>query len=289
MTPAVAERESKVLVHHLHEAYMEIFPAPGIERRLAALEDNAYVAVTCSPTKGTDETLALCRDLAKSGFRVVPHIAARNVRNMAHLREIMATIADLGIESLFVPGGDRPEPVGEFCTALQVLRAVSELDHGLRYVGTAAHPEGHPKVDDETLLKELREKSEFANYMVTQMCFDAELLGSWLRDVRARDIGLPAWIGLPGVIERGRLMRTSLRIGVGDSLRFLRRNTRAAAEMMRSAVYRPDKLVREIAPFAADPAYGVAGYHLFCFNQVDTTEAWRNEIMKELGELGSLA
>ena len=27
---------------------------------------------------------------------------------------------------------------------------------------------------------------------------------------------------LPGVIERGRLLRTSLRIGVGDSLRFLR-------------------------------------------------------------------
>lgn len=288
MMAAGTSLRSNLLVQQLHEAYMEIFPARNVEETLSVLEANAYVAVTCSPTKGTDETLSLCAALVNRGYRVVPHIAARNVRDQAHLREIMAVIASLGIESLFVPGGDRAEPVGDFRTALELLRAISELNHDLRYVGTAAHPEGHPKVDNETLLRELQKKGEHANYMVTQMCFDADALESWLRDVRARGISMPVYIGLPGVIERQRLMKTSLRIGVGDSLRFLRRNTSAAAQMMRSAVYRPDELLRRIGRCAADPAFGVAGYHLFCFNQVERTEAWRKKTLRNLIESGEI-
>jgi methylenetetrahydrofolate reductase (NADPH) len=278
----VSKTNREILAQQLHEAYMEIFPAPGIAKKLSVLERNSYVAVTCSPSKGIEETLELTKGLIDSGFRVVPHIAARNVRDMKHLGEIMATVADLGIESLFVPGGDRPDPLGEFRTALELLRAIHEFDHNLLYIGVAAHPEGHPKVDYETLQNELAQKQQFANYMVTQMCFDASALAKWLRQVRAGGISMPVWIGLPGVIERSRLLQTSLRIGVGDSLRFLRRNPRAAAEMMRSAVYQPDQLVLKIAPLAANPAYGVAGYHIFCFNQVETTEIWRYQTIKAL-------
>jgi len=282
MKMPVSKTGCEILAQHLQEAYMEIFPAPGIENKLGVLERNSYVAVTCSPSKGIGETLALTAKLVGNGFRVVPHIAARNVRDMKHLGEIMATVADLGIESLFVPGGDRPAPIGEFRTALELLRAIHEFDHGLHYIGVAAHPEGHPVVDDGTMQDELAQKQQFANYMVTQMCFDASALARWLRQVRARGISMPVWIGLPGVIERRRLLQTSLRIGVGDSLRFLRRNPRAATEMMRSAVYQPDQLVLTIAPLAANPAYGVAGYHIFCFNQIETTEIWRYQTIRTL-------
>lgn len=279
---AAAAKENEVLARHLREAYMEVFPAPGVAKKLAVLEKKAYVAVTCSPAKGPAETLKLSAELVRAGFRVVPHIAARNVRDARELREIMKTVTDLGIESLFVPGGDRPEPAGEFRTALDLLRALGEIDHGLRYVGVAAHPEGHPSVAPEVLLEELARKQQYANYMVTQMCFDAAVLGRWLDDIRDRGIALPVWIGLPGVIDRARLLKTSLRIGVGDSLRFLRRNPRAVTEMMRSATYRPDRLLAELAPVAADPRAAVDGYHLFCFNEVESTESWRADALRAL-------
>lgn len=282
MTTAAATAADEILVQHLREAYMEIFPADGILEKLRVLENNAYVAVTCSPSRGTDQTLALAGQLVAAGLRVVPHIAARNVRDAGHLREILATVGALGIESIFVPGGDRPQAVGRYATALELLRSMSEFGHDLRYVGVAAHPEGHPNVDDETLVAELERKQRHANYMVTQLCFDAPALARWLARVRERGITLPAWIGLPGVIDRAQLLKTSLRIGVGDSLRYLRRNTQGAAKLLGSAVYRPDPLLREIAPIAANPAYGVAGYHLFCFNQVAATEAWRNEMIGAL-------
>ena len=283
MNQPAARTEREILLHDLREAYMEIFPSADIEEKLGVLEPNSYVAVTCSPTRGVDETLELTERLIGRGFRVAPHIAAKCVRDHRHLSEIMAQLASLNIESIFVPGGDRPEPLGEYRTALQLLRDIAGFDHDIREIGIAAHPEGHPDVDDDTLMAELEKKQQYAQYIVTQMCFDADRLGRWLQDINRRGIRLPVWIGLPGAIERARLIRTSMRIGVGDSVRFLRKKANVAAELMKSSVYRPDALVRQIARYQAMPETNVAGYHLFCFNQVESTENWRNELIRELG------
>ena len=282
MNELARKNENEILLDDLREAHMEIFPTADIEKQLAILEPNSYVAVTCSPTKGVEETLDMTERLLDQGFRVAPHIAARCVRNRQHLSGIVARLSAMNIESIFVPGGDRPEPLGEYHTAFQLLRDISDFDHGIKEIGIAAHPEGHPDVDDDVLIQELEKKQAYAQYIVTQMCFDAERLGNWLIDISGRGIRLPVWIGLPGAIERGRLLRTSMRIGVGDSLRFLRKKTNIAAELMKSSVYRPDTLVREIARYQALPETNVAGYHLFCFNQVESTENWRNDMIREL-------
>lgn len=275
MISLASTQEHEALVRDLREAYMEVFPAPGIANQLKILEPNSYVAVTCSPAKGVDETLDLTETLIDAGFRVVPHVAARNVRDNAHLRRILQRLETLKIESLFVPGGDRQEPEGEFATALQLLSAIDAIGHNIREIGIAAHPEGHPDVDDDTLLDELKKKQALCQYMVTQMCFDADALGAWLHNVRSLGITLPVWIGLPGVIDRAKLIRTSFRIGVGESLRFLRGKPKVAAQLMKSSVYKPDDLVMKLAKYQADPGNSIAGYHLFCFNQVDETEQWR--------------
>ncbi|NOX67871.1 MAG: methylenetetrahydrofolate reductase [Gammaproteobacteria bacterium] len=276
------ENEHSALLRDLREAYMEIFPAPGIEEKLQVLEPNAYVAVTCSPTKGIGETLDLTENIVGRGFRVVPHIAAKNVRDMDHLGEIIRRLNEVKIDSLFVPGGDRAKPIGEFSTAFELLRAIDEFDHNFSQIGVAAHPEGHPDIDDDTLFDELLKKQKFANYMVTQMCFDAELLGAWLLDLRSRGITMPVWIGLPGVIDRSRLIRTSFRIGVGDSLRFLRKKTNVVARLLSASIYKPDDLVLELARYQADPVANIVGYHLFCFNQIETTERWRQQSIESL-------
>lgn len=273
----------------VREAYMEVFPSATIADRLDALEPGAFVAVTCSPSKGVDETLRLTAELTGRGFRVCPHIAARSVRGAAHLREIMAKLEDLPVESVFVPGGDASSPAGEFATAFDLLRAMAEFDHRFKDIGIAAHPEGHPEVSAETLMRELERKQPFATYLVTQMCFGAVLLGEWLRAVRERGIDLPAWIGIPGVCDRSALVRTSLRIGVGDSLRFLRRSARAASELMRKSSYTPDGLLSGLAPLLATPSHRIDGCHIFCFNQVETTEAWRRRTLAELVEAGRLS
>lgn len=275
-------QEIEILKYTVHEAYMEVFPTATIEATLDALEPGSYVAVTCSPTKGVDVTLDMSERLALRGFKVVPHIAAKMVRNKTHLREIVAHLDDLPIISVFVPGGDADTPAGDYDTALSLLRDIAELDHKFTEIGVAAHPEGHPGAADDALLDALLMKQEFANYLVTQMCFDAELIGSWLRKIRERGVQLPAWLGLPGVADRTSLLKTSMRIGVGDSLRYLKRNPKVAAKLMLSNEYRPDDLLRSLAPYLADPEYAIAGHHIYCFNQVEKTEQWRHGFLEGL-------
>ena len=281
-----SDAERQALLTTVREAYMEIFPTPSIESKLDLLEPNSYIAVTCSPSKGVELTLDMVERLAQRGFKLVPHIAARMVKDDAHLREILKRLDDLPIISIFVPGGDSPQPAGKFSTALDLLRAIAEVDHKFTEIGVAAHPEGHPTVGNDVLFEQLLKKQEVSNYMVTQMCFDADVLAAWLHDVREQGITLPAWIGLPGVSDRNSLMTTSLRIGVGNSVRYLKNHGKIAMRLLKSKSYRPDKLLTELAPFIADPAYRIAGHHIYCFNQVERAEQWRHEFLDSLRTSG---
>ena len=266
----------------LEKSYMEIIPVPGIEDKLEALPLDMHLAVTCSPTKGVDETLELSEKLIAQGFQVTPHIASKCVRDEKHLEIMVKKLDALGVESIFVPGGDRPEPMGDFDNACDLLKALNKSGHNLKKIGIAAHPEGHPDISDEVLMDALEEKKDLADFIVTQMCFDANILSEWLVQINKQGINLPVWVGLPGVIERGRLLRTSLRIGVGDSLRFLRKKSQVATELMKSSIYNPDKLVRDISEHNDIPEANLAGYHIYCFNQIEITEKWRTETIAKL-------
>ena len=181
-----------------------------------------------------------------------------------------------------MPGGDAPKPLGTYSTALQLLRDIAGFDHRLQHIGVAAHPEGHPAVDSETLLAELLAKQAVATYLVTQMCFDAPALSAWLRMIRSRGIIMPAWIGLPGVFDRAALLAASMRIGVGASLRLLRDRGRLVRRLFGPKVYRPDAFLNELAPSLTEPGLAIAGFHLFCFNRVEQSEAWRREFFAGL-------
>lgn len=278
----ISETVAKRIRQDLQKSYMEIIPVPGIEDKLDSLPSDMYLAVTCSPTKGVDETLELSEKLIERGFKVTPHIASKCVSGEKHLEAIIKKLDELGIESIFVPGGDRPEPMGDFNNALDLLKALKKLGHNLNKIGMAAHPEGHPDVSDEILMEALEEKKDLADFIVTQMCFDAEILNDWMNQINKKGIELPVWVGLPGVIERGRLLKTSLRIGVGDSLRFLRKKSQVATELMKSSIYNPDDLVRDITEQIDINDSKLAGYHIYCFNQIETTEKWRTERISAL-------
>ncbi len=283
MKSGISEAEKHALAATVREAYMEIFPTDTVEARLDALAPGSYVAVTCSPAKGVEVTLDMAERLANRGFKIVPHIAARMVRDKQHLGEIMARLNDLPVISIFVPGGDATRPVGEYSKALELLRDIAEFEHRFTEIGIAGHPEGHPAVRRDVLLEEMRQKQQFSNYIVTQMCFDAEIIGNWVRDIRGEGILLPVWLGLPSVSNRASLMATSLRIGVGNSLRYLRNHGKIAAKLLASRNYRPDDLLLELAPYLADPELNIQGHHIYCFNQVEKAEQWRRAFLAELG------
>jgi hypothetical protein len=46
--------------------------------------------------------------------------------------------------------------------------------------------------------------------------------------------------------------------------------------------YSPDDLVEEVGPYLSDPGSGVYGFHIYTFNEVEKTEAWRQEMLKRI-------
>jgi methylenetetrahydrofolate reductase (NADPH) len=257
----------------------EMFPTKGAEEQADHLPKDAKVAVTCSPTKGIESTLLFSESLLQRGFRVVPHIAARLVADMAHLEEILRWFDEHGLREIHVIGGDSREAVGPYASAFQLLGAMSRLEHGIEEVGIGGYPEGHPLIDDEELDRALLDKQPFASYVVTQLCFDADAILGWISDIRHRGIGLPVYVGLPGVVDRKKLLQVSLKVGVGDSARFLKRQAGLVGMLLKPGGYSPDGLVERLALYAGDHHYDIVGLHLYTFNQVESTEQWRQGML----------
>ncbi|MBF8289493.1 MAG: Methylenetetrahydrofolate reductase [Chloroflexi bacterium] len=274
--------ERAALAGVLASPTFELIPLKNVHEQAAALLPGATVSVTASPAKGIEATVELAIALEAQGFRAIPHLSARMIRNRAHLVSLLAPLADAGIDRAFVVGGDADEP-GEFLDGLSLLRAMAELGSGPREIGVPCYPQGHADIPDDALLVALNDKAPFASYMTTQLCFDPRAIGAFIAARRADGISLPLKIGIPGVAEIPKLMSISARIGVRDASRFILKNTRFVGELLTAGgIYRPSGLLEKLAPVIADPAAGVIDLHVYTFNQVPATEAWRREYLGAL-------
>jgi methylenetetrahydrofolate reductase (NADPH) len=279
-TLAAVEREA--LKRALASPKLEVLPLPGVLPQLAGLEAGETLAVTASPAKGLETSLEMAEGLRREGFGVVVHLAARMVADRAHLDRLLGRMEAAGLDRAFVIGGDA-SPSGAYPDALALLRALAVRGHHLAEIGIACHPQGHPDIPDDVLLAALEAKAPFADYMTTQLCFDASALSDWISARRGDGLTLPVDIGVAGAVDVPRLLRISMRVGVTDAARFVSRQGGLLTRLLRPGGYRPDRLLHDLAPTLADPAAGVRGLHVFTFNQVDQTEAWRRRRLAEMG------
>ncbi len=267
--------ESQPALHRLLERpRFEVIPVKGIEEKVAALPAGSVVTVTASAAHGITRTVQVSERLSGLGYKVVPHLAARMIGDRRDLERIVDRYAAAGIDEAFAIGGDASPPAGRYAAAADLLDELAALDHPFVRIGIAGYPEGHPLIDDRRLLEALRRKQPHAAHIVTQLCFDADALARWIGAVRAAGIGLPVVVGLPGAVERRKLAEISLRTGVGASLRYLRRHGREMFALARSRRYDPTPLARSVAAHLDDPGLGIAGAHLFTFNQIEETRDW---------------
>ena len=255
----------------------EIVPLKGVEDRIAHLPASATVTVTSSPAKGIDATLALSETVleSRSDCTVTPHISARLIRDKAHLSELVHRLDALGIEDIFVVAGDPPEPAGRYDGGPALLRDLADVGHPFKRIGIPGYPEGHPFISDEDTIRAMDEKAPYSDYIVSQICYDPATIERWIGAVRGRGITLPIYLGIPGVVDVTRLLRISVKIGLGDSVRFLRKQRGVVARLVTG--YTPNDLVEGLTHVVTNPANRVPGWHLCTFNEIQKTEAWRQK------------
>ncbi len=275
-----ASREA--LTRFLSHPRYEVLPteeAGDLVRRNVPTE--ATITVTSSPRRGIEATLALAERLAAGGYAVVPHLAARLVRDEPHLKEILARLDAIG-GRVFVVAGDSQEAAGEFPDSVSLLDALASHAPAMKEIGVTGYPERHGFIDDDLTIQAMWDKRRQATYIVSNLCFDVRVVKKWVARVRKRRVPLPIFIGMAGVADPAKLLRVSTRIGIADSARFLRGHTNWLMRMIQPGGYAPERFATGLMPELARPDMKVAGIHVFTFNEIEPTEQWRQQMLARL-------
>ncbi|HET6627231.1 MAG TPA: methylenetetrahydrofolate reductase [Nocardioidaceae bacterium] len=268
----------------LEHVRYEVLPTPSIEGIvLDHLPPGFTLTVTASPSKGLGATLDLTERLVRQGYDVVPHLAARMVSGRSELAEICERLVALGVRTVFVPAGDADPPAGDYKASLDLLEDLSGLGRPFPNVGITGYPESHPSIDDDLTVQAMWDKRRHATHVVSNLTFDPGTLETWLRRMRNRGITLPLLVGLPGPVDRTKLLTMATKIGVGESTRFLVKHRGTLTRLAAPGGFTGERFLEKSAPALAAPDAIVEGLHVFTFNQVAETEKWRQSLLQRLG------
>lgn len=276
------KRSVDTMARLLSSARFEVLPTASTEDKiLEHLPRDRTITVTASPSKGLGATLDLAERLAGHGYVAVPHIAARMVSGRSELAEIADRLVGKGITSVFVPGGDA-EAVGEYPDALALLEDLAVLGKPFSHVGITGYPESHPSIHDDLTVQSMWDKRRHATHIVSNLTFDAAVVRDWLHRLRSRGVTMPLLLGIPGPVERTKLLGMATKIGVGESTKFLAKNKSLFARLAAPGGFTGESFLEKCAPALGEQGALVEGLHVFTFNQIAETETWRANLLESL-------
>jgi methylenetetrahydrofolate reductase (NADPH) len=282
--PFARRKDAATGLRLLQHARYEVLPTATIEEKVhASVPLDVGVTVTASPSKGLGETLALAERFAAAGYAVVPHLAARMVRDRGELTEMVARLHEAGISRVFVPGGDAA-PAGDYPDALALLEDLTALGGPFEHVGVTGYPESHPTIHDDLTVQSMWDKRRHATHVVSNLTFDPAVIKDWLHRLRLRGITMPLLLGVPGPVDRAKLVGMATKIGVGDSTRFLAKQKGLMTRLVAPGGFTGERFLAGCAPALGEPGALVEGLHVYTFNQVAETEAWRRDLMARLAD-----
>lgn len=245
----------------------------------ARLRPGTRVNVTSLASEDLSLRLAAARAVRDAGLLPVPHIAARRLGDEAELEQMLTALQSEGLsERVFVIGGDPRAPHGPYGSALDVIRSGLLAAHGVREVGIAGYPDGHPDISDEVLWSALHEKIQALHAqgitasITTQFGFDEAPILTWLARVRELGIDCTVRIGIPGPTNVRRLLGFARRFGVASSAGIVRKYGLSMTNLIGSAG--PDRLLGDLARGYLARVHGDVRVHLYTFGGLAATTQW---------------
>ena len=245
---------------------------------LSVLRRGTRVYLSAVPNRPADKSLAAAVQIRAAGLEPVPHVAARNFVSVEALDTFLARLnGEAGVETVLVIAGDRAE-CGPFRRALDVIDNGVLRRRGIRSIGIAGYPQGHPRVGDDELNRALADKiaaaeaTGLAVEIVTQFCFEARAILDFVARVRSFGFEHRVRVGLAGPTSLTSLMRYASRCGVRTSAQGLARRSGLMRQMF--ALTTPDDLIRALADAA--PAEIVP--HFFSFGGIPATARWASAV-----------
>ncbi len=147
---------------------------------LSVLPRGTQVYVSAVPGRPADESVGAALRLRAAGFEPVPHVAVRNFGQRGGARRFPARLH--GEADVQARAGTLPAiATNAGRSGARMTRSIPGVfrRRGIRSIGVAGYPDGHPKIGPDELKRALAEKiaaaeaTGLAVEIVTQFCFDA--------------------------------------------------------------------------------------------------------------------
>ena len=147
---------------------------------LAVLKRGTRVYLSAVPNRPAEESVAAADASARGRPRTGAACRGAQLSLPSEaLDDFLARLnGEAGVDHVLVIAGDRNE-YGPFRRALDVIDNGVLRRRGIRSIGIAGYPQGHPRIGDDELDRALAEKiaaaeaTGLAVEIVTQFCFDA--------------------------------------------------------------------------------------------------------------------
>ncbi len=234
------------------------------------------------PRHRLDDALASLIAVREAGLEPVPHLSARRVESRQELDAFLARAASAAqVRKVLLIGGDEARPLGPFADAAALLREGLLEGNGIREIGIAGYPEGHPRIPAAILERAFQDKLALANarglgaFIVTQFSFAPARVVEYCTGLSRRAPGVPLYVGLVGPTSAATLLRFAQRCGVSASLRALRAQGFGAAQLVTHTD--PGAQLAALARYCgAHASCNVVGAHLFSFGGAAGAAEWMN-------------
>ena len=250
-----------------------------------------YVANT--PKTSPDDVVRVALRLQELGLAASPHVIARRVVDAKRLRDRLRVLAAGGVQQVLLVAGDVGIPNPAFSSTIELLESGVVADAGIRRVGVAGHPEGHPVVPEEVIWEALERKQAIARatgltmHIATQFGFDTRALTVWEQGLAARGIALPVHAGVAGPTPFTRLLKYAMHCGVGASLKAVSGNPVSFSRLPHLVTRADEMLLGVLRAKQLNPVSRIFAPHFFAFGGVLETARWLRAVVDGLFELDS--
>lgn len=248
-----------------------------------------YVANT--PKTSPDDVVRIALRLQELGLEASPHVIARRVVDAKRLRDRLRILAAAGVRQVLLVAGDVAIADPAFTSTIELLESGIVADAGIRRVGVAGHPEGHPVVADDVVWRALERKQAIARatgltmHIATQFGFDTRSLELWEQGLAARGIDMPIHAGVAGPTPFTRLVRYAMHCGVGASLKAVSGNPLSFSRLPHLATKSDQMVLGVLRAKQQNPVSRIFAPHFFAFGGAVETARWLRAVIEGAFEL----
>jgi methylenetetrahydrofolate reductase (NADPH) len=251
----------------------------------ALLPTDTCVYIPSLPGLPLARTLETVKAIRAAGLDPVPHVSARRIRDRQEFQGFLKQCTTQhGVHRVLLLGGDEPKTKGPFADSLQILESGLLADSGIREIGVAGYPEGHPRIPPDGLISAFQRKQKLTAeqglgmYVVTQFSFAPSRVVEYCAQLARTSPQVSIYVGVAGPSDPLALARYAQRCGVSASLRALRNLGSGIAQLVTHAD--PMEQLINLARYSMQrQPSNVVGVHMYSFGGAVRTASWIRELV----------